>query len=104
MHADRIDSLRDQIAATMGAARDTEADPDAGLARTEAAQAAILGLLLGEDHHGLWSRAELERTLSAGSLTVTDAIADLIADGLAHELDGFILASRAARCFDRLEL
>jgi hypothetical protein len=26
------------------------------------------------------------------------------ADGLAHELDGFIFASRAAHSFDRLEL
>jgi hypothetical protein len=42
--------------------------------------------------------------LSANGLEVIDAIGDLIADGLAHRFGGFVLASRAARSFDRLEL
>lgn len=67
-------------------------------------QSAILALLLGEDHHGLWARDELQRALSADALSVTDAIAELIANGLAHDLDGFLLASQAARSFDRLDL
>jgi hypothetical protein len=69
------------------------------------AQAAVLGLLLGEDaHSGLWADEELQRALSANALEVTDAIGELIADGLAHRFGGFVLASRAARSFDRLEL
>jgi hypothetical protein len=46
----------------------------------------------------------LQRALSVEDLTVADAITELVADGLAHDLDGFILASQAARSFDRLEL
>ncbi|HEX5308075.1 MAG TPA: hypothetical protein VFW38_03235 [Solirubrobacteraceae bacterium] len=79
----------------------THRDPTAD---THRAESAILALLLGEDHHGLWSREELQRYTSAGPLDTTDAIAELIANGLAHELNGFILASRAARSFDCLEL
>jgi len=68
------------------------------------AQSAVLILLLGDSHHGLWSREELQRALSAENLIVADAIAELVADGLAYELDGFILASHAARSFDQLDL
>ena len=72
--------------------------------REPVAQAAILGLLLSKDHHGVWSADELVRELSAPRLDVTDAIANLKATGLVHELDGFVLASRAAQSFDKLEL
>ncbi|MGA9284080.1 MAG: hypothetical protein WBV85_01425 [Solirubrobacteraceae bacterium] len=94
MHADRSDS---PIPTT--SPRAPERDP-----RSDGAQAAILSLLLGEDHHGLWSREELERTLSADPLSVKDAIAELLAAGLVYQLDQFLLASQAARSFDRLDL
>jgi hypothetical protein len=94
MHVDRSDS---PIPTTSPGA--PECDPC-----SDGAQAAILSLLLGEDHHGLWSREELERTLSADPLSVKDAIAELLAAGLVHQLDQFLLASQAARSFDRLDL
>jgi hypothetical protein len=72
--------------------------------REPVAQAAIVGLLLGKDHHGLWSKEELVRELSAPRLDVVDAIANLKATGLAHELGDFVMASRAAWHFDQLEL
>lgn len=97
MHGQPTGSLPPDIAAALHA-RNTDTDRD------DATQAAILHLLLGEDHHGLWSRAELHLALSADALTVNDALADLLAAGLAHELGDFILASRAARSFDRLDL
>jgi hypothetical protein len=98
MHGQPTGSLPPDIATALSAARDTDTD------RTDSTQAAILHLLLGDDHHGLWSRAELHLALSAGPLTVNDALADLLAAGLAHELGDFILASWAARSFDRLDL
>ncbi len=79
----------------------TEAPEDS---RCPSAQAAIIGLLLSKEHHGLWSTEELVRELSAPRLDVTDAIENLKATGLAHELDGFVLASRAAWSFDQLDL
>jgi hypothetical protein len=72
--------------------------------RDRSAQGAIIVLLLDDDHHGLWSREELQRTSSADALSVTDAIGELLASGLAHELGEFVFASRAARSFDRLDL
>ena len=68
------------------------------------ADAAIMGLLLGRDHHGLWSKDELVRELSAPRLDAMDAIANLKATGLVHELGDFVMASRAAWHFDQLEL
>ena len=72
--------------------------------REPSAQAAIIGLLLSKGHHGLWSKDELVRELSTPRLDVMDAIANLKASGLVHELDGFVMASRAAQSFDKLEL
>ena len=72
--------------------------------RESVAQGAILGLLLGKDHHGLWSKHELVRELSAPRLDVMDSITNLKATGLVHELGDFVMASRAAWHFDQLEL
>jgi hypothetical protein len=72
--------------------------------REPSAQAAIIGLLLSKDHHGVWSKEELVRELSAPRLDVIDAIANLRSAGLAHELDGFVIASRAAWSMDHLDL
>ncbi|MGH2878463.1 MAG: hypothetical protein ACRDK4_02510 [Solirubrobacteraceae bacterium] len=101
MQPQRSESPPPQIAAALRAARDTDLDRE----QSVRAQAAVLGLLLGEDaHSGLWAEQELQRALSADALEVTDAIGELIADGLAHRFGDFVLASRAARSFDRLEL
>lgn len=98
MHGQPTCSLPPDIAAALRTGSDTDTD------RGDATQAAILHLLLGEDRHGLWSRAELHLALSADPLTVNDALADLLAAGLAHELGDFVLASWSARSFDRLDL
>lgn len=99
MQPQRSESPPPQIAAALRAARDTDLD------RENSTQAAILGLLLGDDaNSGLWTEGELQRALSANALEVTDAIGELIADGLAHRFGDFVFASRAARSFDRLEL
>ncbi len=75
-------------------------DHDQG--RTEAA---IIALLLSDRHHGLWSREELIRELSASRLEATDALAGLAGAGLIHELGtDFVVASRAAQRMDELEL
>ncbi len=77
-----------------------EDDQDHG--RTEAA---VLVLLLSSDHHGVWSREELIRELSASRLQANDALAGLAASGLIHELGGdFVAATRAAQRMDDLEL
>ena len=76
--------------------------PDQEQGRTEAA---IISLLLSTDHHGLWSREELIRELSASRLEATDALAGLAASGLIHELGpDFVAATRAAQRMDDLEL
>jgi hypothetical protein len=75
-------------------------DHDQG--RTEAA---IIALLLSTDHHGLWSREELIRELSASRLEATDALAGLAGAGLIHELGlDFVAATRAAQRMDDLDL
>lgn len=65
--------------------------------------AAILDLLLDE-HPGLLHIDELVRLYASGSLEpaeaariVDDALSELLAGGLAHRLERFVLASRAAR-------
>lgn len=67
-------------------------------------EGAIIALLLSDDHHGLWSREELIRELSASRLEVVDALASLAAAGLMHELGDFVAVSRAARRMDQLDL
>jgi hypothetical protein len=69
------------------------------------AEAAIITLLLSADHHGLWSREELMRELSASRLEATDAISGLLGAGLIHELGpDFVVVSRAAQRMDQLDL
>jgi hypothetical protein len=60
---------------------------------------AILGLLIDEDCQGPWSVAEIEREIGAGA---TDGLARLYGAGLAHRLDGFVWATRAALAADQL--
>ena len=68
-------------------------------------EAAIIALLLSTDHHGIWSREELIRELSASRLEATDALAGLAASGLIHKLGtDFIAVTRAAQRMDELEL
>lgn len=68
-------------------------------------EAAIIALLLSGDHHGLWSREELIRELSASRLEATDALAGLAGAGLIHELDlDFVATTRATRRMDDLDL
>jgi hypothetical protein len=69
-----------------------------------AAEAAVMGLLLSGDHHGPWSKEELVREIGSSRLEATDAIASLAGAGLVHELEDFVLASRAAQRMDKLEL
>lgn len=71
---------------------------------SNAAEAAILGLLLNFDAGSIWSVDELVRQLSASRLDVLDGIAELAASGLVHRIDDFVFATRAASSFDRLEL
>ena len=79
-----------------------ESSDDHDQRRTEAA---IIMLLLSTDHHGLWSREELIRELSASRLESTDALAGLAASGLIHELGtDFVAATRAAQRMDDLGL
>jgi hypothetical protein len=67
---------------------------------------AILGLLI-DDHPGLWSLAELDRSLTpsaaepAGHATA-DAVEQLHADGLIHRTGQFVFATRAAHAAQRL--
>jgi hypothetical protein len=68
-------------------------------------EAAIIALLLSTDHHGLWSREELIRELSASRLDATDALAALAGAELIHELGlEFVAATRAAQRMDDLDL
>jgi hypothetical protein len=94
MHGQPSDS-HPSVAAT-AALSDSPAEP--------VAAGAIMGLLLGNDHHGLWHREELVCELSSSRLEVVDAIASLAGAGLVHRLDDFVMASRAARQMDQLEL
>ena len=64
--------------------------------------AAVLDLLIGE-HPGLLHVDELVRLYARGSIEhpeaahiVDDAVSELLASGLAHRLDRFVFASRAA--------
>jgi hypothetical protein len=69
------------------------------------AEAAIIVLLLSGDHHGVWSREELIRELSASRLEAADALSGLAGAGLIHELGpDFVVVSRAAQRMDQLDL
>ena len=72
---------------------------------------ALLGLLI-DDHPGLWSVAELSRSLTSSAQTAAsgevetcdteDAIERLYAAGLVHRVGGFVFATRAAHTAQRL--
>jgi hypothetical protein len=98
------DSQRPDLDRARRSAREVECEHELCAERDRSAQGAVLGLLLGDGHHGLWSREELVRMSSADALSVTDAIGELLASGLAHEFGEFVFASRAAHSFDRLDL
>lgn len=71
-------------------------NPDDALAQ------AILALLT-EDHTGLWSREELERTLAPTTAHRTEeAIQELYGAGLLHRVGDLVCASRAAHTAQRL--
>lgn len=60
---------------------------------------AILGLLIDEDCQRLWSVAEIEQEIGEDA---TSGLARLHGAGLAHRLDGFVWATRAAVEADQL--
>ena len=72
---------------------------------------ALLGLLI-DDHPGLWSIAELCRSLISSAQTAAtgeietcdteDAVERLYAAGLIHRIGGFVFATRAAHTAQRL--
>ena len=72
---------------------------------------ALLGLLI-DDHSGLWSIAELNRSLTSSSQTsggdeppthdTEDAIECLYAAGLIHRIGTYVFATRAAHTAQRL--
>ncbi len=72
---------------------------------------ALLGLLI-DDHPGLWSLAELNRSLTSSSQTTDggeppthdteDAVERLYAAGLIHRVGQFVFATRAAHTAQRL--
>jgi hypothetical protein len=67
-------------------------------------EAAIMTLLLSGGHEGPWTRAELELEVSASPLDVQDVLAALRGSGLLHMEGDLVIASRAARRIDELEL
>jgi hypothetical protein len=77
----------------------------------EALAQAILGLLV-DDHPGLWSLAELDRSLtSSGQISpgaepprhvTEDAVEQLYAAGLIHRIGQFVFATRCAHTAQRL--
>jgi hypothetical protein len=71
----------------------------------ESFDSALLALLTC-DHDGLWSLAELARTMGSSSQPADpetqDAIERLHADGLIHRVGDFVFASRAAHAAQRL--
>jgi hypothetical protein len=69
------------------------------------AQRAIVLQLLREDHPERWSRAELEREVSnIKPLDISDALAQLNAEGVAVLEAEQVQASGCARYLDALEL
>jgi hypothetical protein len=73
---------------------------------SEALAQAILGLLI-DDHPGLWSLAELDRSLTPSTAPpaayrTEDAVEQLYAAGLIHRTGEFVFATRAAHAAQRL--
>ncbi len=79
--------------------RSADSGPD-----QEATEAAIMALLLADDHAGIWTQGEIEREMSSSRLAVKDGIAALTAAGLIHRHDELVLPTRAAQRMDELDL
>ena len=60
------------------------------------ADAAILTLLLDDDHQHPWTDEEVARDIG-DDLAVTDALARLQSTGLVHRHAGFVFPTRAAQ-------
>ena len=69
-----------------------------------AVEAAIMGLLLSDEHHGPWTRPEVEREMGGSVITTVDSLAALCGSGLIHLQGELVVASRAARRMDELEM
>lgn len=67
-------------------------------------EAAILSLLLSSGGCCIWSVEELMRELSSPKIQVLDALSSLEGAGLTHKAGPFIFPTRAAWCFDRLDM
>ncbi|HEV3002084.1 MAG TPA: hypothetical protein VGW75_15180 [Solirubrobacteraceae bacterium] len=65
------------------------------------ADAAILDLLLYDDHRHPWADEEIARDIG-DRLTVTDALSRLERTGLIHRRDGFVFPTRAAHRASKL--
>jgi hypothetical protein len=63
----------------------------------------VLSMLCDDDAQRPWTVAEIAREID-GPLSAADAVARLIRAGLAHRLDGFVFATRAALHARRLAL
>jgi Mn-dependent DtxR family transcriptional regulator len=70
----------------------------------ERAEQTIMMLLLSGEHQGPWTRSEIALELSATPLDVSDALAALHGSGLVHLQGELVIASRAARRMDELEV
>jgi hypothetical protein len=68
------------------------------------AEQAIMMLLLSGGHAGIWTRSEIELEVSASPLDISDALAELHGSGLLHLQGELVIASRAARRMDELEM
>lgn len=64
-------------------------------AEDDRADAAILQLLLYDEHRHPWADDEIAREIG-NELTVTDALSRLQGAGLIHRHDGFVFPTRAA--------
>ena len=74
-----------------------------GLPERDDAAVVVLDILIGQDP-GLLHLDELVRLYAGGAVElestrviVADALAELLANGLVHRLNGFVLVSRTAR-------
>jgi hypothetical protein len=67
----------------------------------EQVDSAVLGLLLAPDSERPWSDEEIAREIG-DKVETTDSLARLAGAGLAHRLNSFVWASRAALHAERL--
>jgi len=67
-------------------------------------EAAIIGMLLNDEHQLPWTRVEVEWEMGVSAITTYDALVALRAAGLVHMYGELVIVSRAARRMDELEL